>query len=619
MPSLGLTLSLRGNLLNSGAAPAFSPTTLFASAEPGVWYDPSDLTTLFTDTAGTTPVTAPGQTVALALDKSKGLVLGPELLGNPSFTSSANYNLFAGATISGGQLFIDNQTNSRAEGSGNFIPAGKWLQVEVDIASTTGSIAVLLADNTGALVLDAGFYSSSGTSKRYVFSSNTNGNFRIIRSTGATVINSISFRELPGFHATQATLASRPTYAVVPATGRRNLLTFTEQFDNAVWTKFNTTVSATQVVAPDGTTTADPLFETTTTAGHGIYAASGATVNGQASTVSVYIKPNGRNFAFLRTSDTTGVSDFHGVSVDLVNGTATSAVGSPANISCVSAPNGFFRVSFSFTAGVASSRLEVITSTDGVYANRSYAGDVTKGLYLWGAQLELGSTATAYQRVGTAFDVTEAGVQSLSYLSFDGIDDFLVTPTITPGVDKVQVFAGVRKLSDAATGIVAELSDSASNFGAFTVSAPNPSLANSFGFFSRGSLTTGGAVFAAFPAPITSVITGLGDISGDLATLRVNGTQAAQSTGDQGTGNYLAYPLYIGRRAGTSAPFNGHLYSLIVRFGANLDAATITSTESWTGGKTGLNWANIISPTIFARDDTAVLDRFDQTIERRAT
>ena len=56
----------------------FSPSALFALAEPGVWYDPSDLTTLFTDTAGTTPVTTPGQTVALALDKSKGLVLGSE-------------------------------------------------------------------------------------------------------------------------------------------------------------------------------------------------------------------------------------------------------------------------------------------------------------------------------------------------------------------------------------------------------------------------------------------------------------------------------------------------------------------------------------------------------------
>ena len=49
---------------------AFNPITLFANGEQGAWYDPSDLSTLFQDDAGTTPVTEPGQTVGLMLDKS---------------------------------------------------------------------------------------------------------------------------------------------------------------------------------------------------------------------------------------------------------------------------------------------------------------------------------------------------------------------------------------------------------------------------------------------------------------------------------------------------------------------------------------------------------------------
>ena len=44
--------------------------SLFASGEQGALYDPSDLSTLFQDTAGTTPVTAVEQAVALMLDKS---------------------------------------------------------------------------------------------------------------------------------------------------------------------------------------------------------------------------------------------------------------------------------------------------------------------------------------------------------------------------------------------------------------------------------------------------------------------------------------------------------------------------------------------------------------------
>lgn len=45
--------------------------SMFASGEQGVWYDPSDLSTMFQDAAGTIPVTAVGQPVGLMLDKSK--------------------------------------------------------------------------------------------------------------------------------------------------------------------------------------------------------------------------------------------------------------------------------------------------------------------------------------------------------------------------------------------------------------------------------------------------------------------------------------------------------------------------------------------------------------------
>ena len=48
----------------------FSPRSLFAASEPGVWYDPSDFSTMFQDTAGTVPVTAVGQSVARINDKS---------------------------------------------------------------------------------------------------------------------------------------------------------------------------------------------------------------------------------------------------------------------------------------------------------------------------------------------------------------------------------------------------------------------------------------------------------------------------------------------------------------------------------------------------------------------
>lgn len=50
--------------------PVFSPNNLFSNGETGFWYDPSDLSTLFTDIQGTTQVTSDGDPVGLMLDKS---------------------------------------------------------------------------------------------------------------------------------------------------------------------------------------------------------------------------------------------------------------------------------------------------------------------------------------------------------------------------------------------------------------------------------------------------------------------------------------------------------------------------------------------------------------------
>lgn len=179
---------------------------------------------------------------------------------------------------------------------------------------------------------------------------------------------------------------------------------------------------------------------------------------------------------------------------------------------------------------------------------------------------------------------------ALYYLEFDGTDDFLVTSTITPGVDKAQVFAGVRKNSNAAAAILLEHSaDWNANAGTFYMSAPESTSGN-YRSASRGNaaVTAGQASeTGSLPAPETVVLTATHDIAGDNTTLRRNGTALAAGTADKGTGNFLAYPLYIGRRAGTSLPFNGHIYSLIGRFGSNLDAATITQAETYTNTKTG--------------------------------
>jgi hypothetical protein len=149
----------------------------------------------------------------------------------------------------------------------------------------------------------------------------------------------------------------------------------------------------------------------------------------------------------------------------------------------------------------------------------------------------------------------------------------------------MSVFAGVRKLSDALQGIFCEFSANTSlNNGSFRMTFPGGSGFDSYAWLSKGTLiSTAGA--NGFAAPITNVVTGLGDISGDRSTLRVNGTQVAQATGDQGTGNFGNYPLFIGRRNDTNLPFNGRDYGIIV-VGKTASATEITNTESYLAANT---------------------------------
>lgn len=66
---LGLPKSLPfGEYVNY--LPEWSPKYLFRGGKQGVWYDPSDLSTLYQDVAGTVPVTKDGDPVALMKDKS---------------------------------------------------------------------------------------------------------------------------------------------------------------------------------------------------------------------------------------------------------------------------------------------------------------------------------------------------------------------------------------------------------------------------------------------------------------------------------------------------------------------------------------------------------------------
>jgi len=602
--NMPLSVLNRRRRIGAASTPAFSPSTLFASSEPGVWYDPSDLTTLYQDTAGTTPVVTPGQTVALMLDKSKGLTLGTELVTNAAdreFTSDTGYwtkqiPTNGAVTIGGGVCTISSIDGTLASISrASLTTTGIWYRLSLTVLVRSGGIRI--TDSTGAIYATI---TTSGSKSLTILAAGT-GTLSLVRSgvTDADIDN-ISVRELPGNHATQATAASRPTYGVVPTGGRRNLLTWSEDFRSTAgagevrpWFHNNVTISANTTLSPTGTLTADTM---TGTGGfpfcyQDITASVGSTVSG-----SFWIrKTSGLANGSLPTTSlefrsNTTLAEYSLV-LDTNNGAAIASSGwgtAPALNASMQSDGDYWRVSLSSPATpAATTAARLYIGVSGGFLNGTRPGSFpASSVIIWGAQLELGSTATAYQKVTTAFDVTEAGVQSLSYLSFDGVDDGMLTPSVGFNADKMTVFAGLRKANDATRGIVAETSAAAAS-GAWNLNAPNGTAIANYAFRNIGTSSADVVTSSTFAAPTTNVLTAIGDIAGDISQIRVNGSVAANSTNDLGSGNYAANILYIGRRGGATLPFSGNLYSLIVRNAAT-DATTITASESWVAGKTGV-------------------------------
>ncbi len=191
---------------------------------------------------------------------------------------------------------------------------------------------------------------------------------------------------------------SRTTNAtLVDATGRvtyapNNLVTYSEQFDNAAWTKTASTITPNATAAPNGTTTADKLVENTAvTTGHFVAPNPNPspTAIGQTYILSVYAKAAERTFIQLMA---TGISPGSGNFVagfDLTNGTAGPPNVAQVTSAITSVGGGWYRCSITFSIySVVAMGLQVRLSLNSTNAPSSYTGDGTSGLFIWGAQFE---------------------------------------------------------------------------------------------------------------------------------------------------------------------------------------------------------------------------------------
>jgi len=221
-------------------------------------------------------------------------------------------------------------------------------------------------------------------------------------------------------------------FAVDPAnikSYRENLLTYSENLITN-WASGTTTITNNVITAPNGTSSGSFMAEAADTGQHLNGQGVGTLVNGTTYTLSVYAKAGTRTQLGL-TAYGEGYSVFN-----LSTGTVIQTGGNVCTITPVG--NGWYRCTAAITK----------TNTDGsfyllIWNNTNpYAGIAGYGIYIWGAQVNVGNaaapytptTATAVAKTlndmsGNGYNSTSANITYNSSgggsLLFNGTDNFI--------------------------------------------------------------------------------------------------------------------------------------------------------------------------------------------------
>lgn len=257
---------------------------------------------------------------------------------------------------------------------------------------------------------------------------------------------------------------------------RTNLLTYSEQFDNAAWliNASSVTVTANAATSPDGTVDADKLIIANgVSSGTTTYLYTNISKSAVATTYtfSCYAKEAEYDLFRIVINDNAATANFALGAWSLIDGSVNevpSVGGTFTNPSgtVTAVGNGWYRITLTFTSSTETSLRVRIYPRD---SSGVVVGDGVSGIYIYGAQLEAGAFVTSYMPT-VASTTTRAAditlVNSSIFTSFYNQDAGTLFADVIPQVSNAQN-QFIATLSDGTTTNRASMFKATSGFGGF--------------------------------------------------------------------------------------------------------------------------------------------------------
>ncbi len=298
----------------------------------------------------------------------------------------------------------------------------------------------------------------------------------------------------------------------------------------AVWSASNLTSNTANVTtAPDGTTTASRLIASASGGEHYVRGSSSGTTAAGLVTWSAYFKPAGYNYALLLAYDTTA-GNYVYADIDLVGATITGTTtgGSPTNVvtGVEALANGWVRAFVTMTTvGGANSCTIGLQVFNSATPGTGFTGDAVSGIYVWGAQVEVGAFVSSYVPTTTATAARAA-------------ENITTSGSLQTAINSATGSLVAQTDNGAAAGIAANIIDSnATNLLGFNSS--NNALASMIGTLATantGNRTTQDKLGLAWNASGRSLVLNGGTVANDASAQTPSSTQHIGSTG---TANFI--------------------------------------------------------------------------------